>query len=122
MRHMKKLFLTTTLALGMFICLGGNPLPDPTQPTSITLSWNYSQPDTNTFIKLYRSTDISIPLTNWNVITMVSSTTNQVIIQILPGKAFYYATATNFWGESDPSSIDLTPAMPVKVDNLKAKR
>jgi hypothetical protein len=117
-----KLFLTTVLALGMLAYLGGNPLPDPTLPTSLTLTWNYSQPDTNTFIKLYRSTDISIPLTNWNMIATVPSTTNQVVIQILPGKAFYYVTATNLWGESDPSNIDLTPAMPVKGDNLKAKR
>lgn len=84
----------------------------PSGPTSITLLWD-NQPEygTNTTIKLYHSTSLGTPLQQWTVVSSVVDT-NMITVQVDPGVHFYYVTASNFWGESDPSNVALTPPLP----------
>lgn len=92
------------------------------QADTIKLAW---EADTNGQVlaecgfKVYQSTNITIPLTNWNVLTNIVATNAQIggtnfqcALQVSPGQMFYAVTMTNFWGESDFSNTTQTPALP----------
>lgn len=110
---MKKLFLFLPL---MVISLRAQAL------VPVTLAWDYPPAElTNITFKVYHSTSIALPLTNWVVLTNAIST-NQVQVSIAPGVHFFSVTASNFWGESTFSNIASTPALPRSDANLKVQR
>jgi len=83
----------------------------------IKLYWDYPANElTNVTFNVYSTTNIALPLTNWLVMTNVNST--NVVLDITPGQRYFYATATNFWGESDPSTVASVPATPKSGTNL----
>lgn len=94
-------------------------------PTPVTLGWNpQPQLDSNAVFKLYGSTNVSLPVTQWTYLTSapavtVSGTnswpTTNLVVTMTPGMFFFYLTASNFWGESGPSNGTSTPAVPGTV-------
>lgn len=84
-------------------------------PQNIILAWDTypaAELTPDLTFKLYTSTDISVPLANWTVIRTVPGTNTQVTISVIPGRQFFYLTASNFWGESDPSGVLGLPPAP----------
>lgn len=114
---MKKVLtiLAFSLAVGAFAAI--------VTPRSLTLAWDYPEYDDATnklTFKVYASDTLNPP--NWQVAGTVEYPTKQITLQnVTPGKRFYYVTASNFWGESDPSNVAQTPAMPLSVNTLKLK-
>ena len=91
---------------------------------NVTLLWDYPLAERTPDIsfKLYHSTNITIPLTNWVCITNVASTATNINVKVTPGVNFFTLTASNFWGESDFSNVAATPAMPRSNINITIKR
>lgn len=55
--------------------------------------------------------------------TPVGSTPGTTLtVAVTPGVSFFYVTASNFWGETDPGTIVNTPAVPSKVNGVTIKR
>jgi len=85
-----------------------------TQRTNVTLIADY---DTNVVssdmvFKLYTSSDVSVPVTNWTVLTnlvypgcMINGTNVICTVGLTPGQHFYFMTASNYFGESPPSNV-----------------
>ena len=90
-----------------------------TNTTKITLAWDVPKESlgSNASVQVYSSTNIAAPLKTWAIITNVPATTNVIQIQVIPGKAFYACTFSNFWGISDFSNVAGTPA-PVRGDEI----
>jgi len=75
--------------------------------SNVTLTWDFNAPEENiTSYKLYEIID------GTNVIKYVIPGTNNIITltDVTPGKHEYFVTASNMWGESDPSNTVTTPA------------
>ena len=83
--------------------------------TNVTLAWNYPDADaTNVHaFRLYSSTNIALPLTNWTVIATIPGTNRTVTLPIQPPQRFYTITASNWWGESPFSNVAATEKPPV---------
>lgn len=98
-----------------FAALAVVPLP----PRSLSLAWDYpaSAQSTDLVFKLYHSSDLSVPQTNWLVLTNVAGTNLAVTLSVIPGAHFFYLTASNWWGESGPSNLVLTPPVAVSPSN-----
>lgn len=80
---------------------------------AITISWgNDPSFDSNGVVRVYHSTDITVPLTNWAVLTNVQGSFTNVVIGVLPSAHFFTGTYSNFWGESDFSPVASTPPFP----------
>ncbi len=87
----------------------------------IRLTWDYPAAEmTDTTFNVHYSTDLAVPMTSWLVMTNVSTT--NVDLTITPGKMFFYVTATNFWGESDPSNVVHTPGVYQNAVNLQIQK
>ena len=78
------------------------------QFTNVTIQCDYPLDElaTNLVFKVWHSTNMTVPMTNWTVLTNVSgftATTNPFTVVTLPitvGNHFYAITVTNEWGES----------------------
>lgn len=81
---------------------------------SVTLAWDYptNELSTNLLFKVYSHTNITVPLTNWTVLTNVVGTNLNVAIPMNAQQRFFYVTASNYWGESFPSNVAGTPPPP----------
>lgn len=94
------------------------PLPQPSAgaPASdtVTLAWDYPSAEltTNLTFKLYHSTNPALPLTQWTPFTNIAGTNLSVALFLDVGVHFFFLTASNWWGESDPSNVASTPAPP----------
>ena len=79
----------------------------------VTLAWDYPSAEVTNIaaFKVYQSEDVSRPLREWPLLTNVSGAL-QVSFLLEPGRHFFFVTASNFWGESDPSNVASTPALP----------
>jgi len=98
---------------------------------NLKLAWDYptNAISDNLVFKLHYTTNLYQPLTNWgrifvsatNAIALTNAAvagTNYVFTNSLPvepGAWFFIATATNEWGESDPSNVAATPPLPRKT-------
>lgn len=109
---MKKLLALLALCL----CLAAQAEPPP-----ITLEWDYSDPVPPDLFTLYVSDSPNTPFGTWRIFmdipgrdVMTGQTANQVIIHLTPGRYCFYITASNFWGESEPSNVACTPFVPVR--------
>lgn len=80
----------------------------------VTLAWDYPAAEVTPDLKfnLYHSDDPALPLQKWVLLTSVSGTNLTVTVRIEPGRHFFYLTAQNWWGESNPSNVASTPAPP----------
>jgi hypothetical protein len=86
----------------------------------VTLAWDYPTNELSrdlTFL-IRRSTNISIPMTNWTVIARVVGTNMQATVFVTPGVNFFVCTASNLWGESDFSNVVSMPGLPRSDVNL----
>ncbi len=83
-------------------------------PQTITFMWDYQATNltSDMVFKLYTASNPSQPMP-WVVIKTIPSPNLSTTLTVVPGQAFYYLTASNFWGESDPSNVAATPALPV---------
>ena len=101
-----------------FLCLSlilANSTPAGTPAScDVTLAWDYpaSELSTNLCFKLYHSVNPAQPLAQWTPITNVAGTNLSVTIQVDVGVHFFFLTASNWWGESDPSNVASTPLPP----------
>lgn len=87
---------------------------------TITLLWDYPTNDLGADLtfKVYSTTNIAVPMTNWQVSTIVGTTT-AAQVTMAPSRRFFFVTASNIWGESGPSNITNTPAPVTNVIGLK---
>lgn len=91
-------------------------------PEDISLSWDYPESErTNVVFRVYSSTNVTIPLSQWKVMTNVTAT-NFVRLKVVPGVNYFTMTASNFWGESTFSEVVSTPALPRSDVNLKVQK
>lgn len=102
---------------------------------SLHLAWDHPTnaiSDDLQFI-VYQSSVVSAPLTNWSAAYVLTATnlsktlsgTNWTYTATLtnsPGVYFWYATATNAWGESDPSGEVASPPPVTSGKNLRISR
>ncbi len=112
------------LVIGLTLSLVGTPS---THKGLVTFMADY---DTNwmtsdTGFVLYSSTNLVEPLVNWSVITNVDNslciTNGTNIILTIPlgiGTRFFYLTASNYFGESDPSNVTNT-IVPGRGNNFR---
>ncbi len=83
----------------------------------VTLSWDYPAAERTPDLqfRLYHSTNSDLPLYKWTALTNTAGTNCSITLSLQPGRHFFYVTAVNWWGESDPSNIASTPAPPRSV-------
>lgn len=80
---------------------------------AVTLAWDYAAPTGMVF----RVKDRVGPVTN--IVAVVTGATQVTLTNVLAGPHDWSVTASNMWGESDPSVPFVTPAKPVTPTNLK---
>jgi len=84
--------------------------------TNVTLRWDYPAAElAGITFKLYSHTNLLVPWATWPVIAV---TTNlHAVVPMQPQQRFFYATASNFWGETSPPSNSAgTPPPPRSVN------
>jgi hypothetical protein len=74
--------------------------PPPTNGTPMSV------PD---IYKLYYTTNVGQPLTNWVVLAVIPGDQTNYHTAMVPGAYFFTMTASNFWGESPFSNLAGTP-------------
>jgi hypothetical protein len=85
--------------------------------TTALLSWDYPADEvSNVTFNIYFTTNLVTP--NWTLATNVTGT--NVTVAILPGNGFWYATASNQFGESIPSNT-ATSTVARTINSLKIK-
>ena len=116
---MKRLILP--LALVSMLVVTAIAVVLPGQPrTSISLSWDYDTNNLPDVFKIYTSTNLVLPTSNWTLVGAVSGNVRNITISnIAMQQCWFYATASNWWGESSPSSVAGTPQTPGSVSNLR---
>ena len=89
-------------------------LADTPGSDTVTLVWDYPSAELNTNLtfKLYHSINPTLPLAQWTPFTNIAGTNLSVALSIDVGVHFFFLTASNWWGESDPSNVASTPAPP----------
>ena len=121
--------MRTALLPGLFLLLAQPALPQVSDTVStptrtVTFAWDYPTNELSpslTFI-LYSAADLSLSATNWVSLTNTVGTNLTLTISITPGLRFFYLTASNFWGESLPSQMAVTPATAKTTTNLTIRR
>lgn len=89
--------------------------------TNVTLVWDYYWPDvTNTAFRIYQATNASAPMP-WKLIGTTATGMTNVEMPVKTQMQWFYVTATNLLGESDPSNIALCPAPPRSDTTLRVK-
>jgi len=84
--------------------------------TNVTLRWDYPAAElAGITFKLYSHTNLLVPWATWPLIAV---TTNlHAVVPMQPQQRFFYATASNFWGETSPPSNSAgTPPPPRSVN------
>lgn len=115
MESLLNLITLTILAMGA-------PVMPGEMRNSVALSWDYDTNNAPDVFKLYSSGDISSPLTNWPLVATVSGNVHDISIgNLVPQQAWFYVTASNWWGESLPSNLAGIPQPPSGVGNLRIK-
>lgn len=87
---------------------------------TVTLSWDYDDANPPDAFKLYSSTNLAEPFTNWtHIATLSGNVHNATVSNIAYQQCWFYVTASNWWGESLPSEIAWVPQPPSEVSNLR---
>lgn len=90
----------------------------------VTLQWDYepSEMTTQTTFIIYHTTNATLNLTNWPMLTNFPAVTNRVKVNIVPGEHYFVLTASNFWNskgfESGFSNVAGTPPLARQVTNI----
>lgn len=84
----------------------------------ITLLWD-ANPESDNVQAYYvwQTTNVSVPFAQ-----VTNAATNGITFDRVPGRYFFYVTASNFWGMSAPSNITNTPTVASNVTTLKIQR
>jgi hypothetical protein len=107
---MKKSLIASLLVLAVAIAAWAGV---DTNPQPFTLSWGTPAGfDSNGVVRVYHSTDITVPMTNWIVLISVPGNASNTPITIIPGAHFYSGTYSNMWGEGGFSAVVSTPPLP----------
>lgn len=85
---------------------------------TLTFAWDYPATPTNVVFYLR---DATSPMTT-NLVAMVTNTTSVTVSNILAGPHNWSVTASNLWGESDPSVPFVAPHKPVTPGPVKPVR
>lgn len=80
---------------------------------TVTLAWDYASP---TGMVFYIKDRIGVVT---NVVSIVTNATTITISNVIAGPHNWSVTASNMWGESDPSVPLITPAKPVTPGPLR---
>jgi len=91
------------------------PLPG----VEVGLAWDANP--TNEEVLSYQVYQASNVIGPWELVLTVTNT-NATIRLPSPRRAFWYVTASNYWGESGPSNITNTPSQAGKVNGLGITR
>lgn len=106
--------LLAILAVGVLVLLAPTAFPIPgILRSTVTLAWEYPELSTNNTFNLYYSTNLTVSLTNWAMLTNVAGTNLSVTIAVQPVDTFFYVTCSNIIGESPPSNVATQPAPPI---------
>lgn len=86
----------------------------------VTLEWNGS-PSVEEVkgYAIWHATNIAGP---WERITNSIGTETNATVNVPVGVHFFFVTATNFWGESEPSNIAWTPPKASAIEKVKIER
>lgn len=103
---MRKLPLLLVVTIGLIMAMGAG------LRQNVTLAWDWPIPESPDAFIIYHSTNVTVTLTNWQKLVTVSGTNREVTVPAVPGVHFYYATSSNYWGESVPSNTASTPDSP----------
>ena len=103
---MTKIFLMSVLAVlligrgAVWMSAKASGAELPAQKT-ITLTWDYpeSELSTNLTFKIYNTTDMTIPISDWNVMHVVGTQT-WAKFPVSSDSHFFVITASNVFGES----------------------
>lgn len=82
----------------------------------LTLAWDPNPSDQQVIVyNIYGATTVTGV---WTLQAIVSGTLSNYTLQVDNSHpAFFYVTASNFWGESNPSNITNSPSVTSKVQN-----
>ncbi len=74
----------------------------PSETSKVKLEWDYplDQLSPTLLFKIYHSTDINVPVSQWQVLTNVVGTNLSVVLPKQSGTHFFAITASNASGES----------------------
>jgi len=119
---MKKTIIASIILIAGLLITGGYPSGPPSG--RVNLVWDYptNELSPDLVFRLFHSTNITVPMTNWVVLTNVPGTSTSVSVVITPGIHFFVMTASNFWGESDFSNVASTPALPRSATSPRITR
>lgn len=94
-KHFLALIFLTSLAASAAI------IP-PSENSNVKLEWDYplDQLSPTLFFNIYHSTNINVPVSQWQVLTNVVGTNLSVVLPKLEGTHFFTITASNASGES----------------------
>lgn len=92
----------------------------------VRLAWSYdtNQLSTNLSFNIYGSQHLSLPASQWPLLTNVPGPNLSCDLQLQPAQYFFVATATDFWGETSiTSNLVVTPAPPQPInDSLRIQK
>lgn len=112
--------LILTLALWSHLSLGQPKLVVAPPTGRVQLSWPYDTNllSTNLFFHVYETTNVTIPLIQWNTLTNMIGVTTSVVLEVVPGEHYFVVSSSNFWGETSITSQPAyTPPLPIPVNN-----
>jgi hypothetical protein len=73
----------------------------------VTLAWDYpaDQLGTNLSFNIYHTTNITLPMADWEIVTNVVGTSLSASLLLQSGAHFFAVTASNLVGESDFATV-----------------
>lgn len=102
--------------------------PAPTPVTTLAMG----KSGTSLIVLSWQANDPAQQIAAYNVYTSGSRTGpftpvgstpgTSLNVSVTPGAAYYYVTASNFWGETDPGNIVSTPSPPSMVQGVTIRR
>ena len=115
MKTLGSILLTSLIAITILAA------PKPPQPINLIWQDTNAVPgmtsyvwQTNSAYLIIGTTDLSVPLTNWPVVSLVTNWSlgpalwMTSTVPVIPDKWFFAVITTNFWGTSDPSTVAQT--------------
>lgn len=91
--------------------------------TNVVLEFDYpaTELSTNLTFKVYSTTNITQPVTNWPVLLTVVGTNASITIPMTAQQRFFVITASNYWGEGNFSAVAQTPPPPRDLVQVRLK-
>lgn len=116
---MRKIITFLAMAVAALAALAVVPFPNQFK-NSVSLTWDYDTNSVPDVFKLYSGTDLLVPMNEWPLVATVSGNVHNITVSNLaPQQAWFYVTASNWFGESVPSNLAGVPQPPSAVSNLR---